>query len=208
MMKNVTTTIIGVVVLAAGSVFAATSYRAFVSPGSDEAAGAAPVLTVETAPALAERVVAASSTTPVRLVIPSIGVDAKVKSVGLTKEGDIATPGNFTDVAWYKYGPAPGRPGSAVMNGHLDNGLGLAGVFSRLKDLKEGDDVIVNDAAGQRLAFRVSAVRTYGLGEPAPEVFLSGAGPRLSLVTCDGVWNKAKKSYSERLVVFAEYVGS
>ena len=35
---------------------------------------------------------------------PALGIDAFVRHVGVNAQGDMATPGNFTDVGWYKYG--------------------------------------------------------------------------------------------------------
>src|SRR5258708_8876370 len=43
-----------------------------------------------------------SSPYPVRLSIPALNVDAKIKYVGITKEGNMTTPGYFTHVEWNK----------------------------------------------------------------------------------------------------------
>src|ERR1039457_7041885 len=75
--------------------------------------------------------------TPVRLVISALHIDAKVQDVGITKNGNMATPNNFTDVGWYKYGALPGEMGSAVIAGHVDDGLALPGVFKHLGDLQK-----------------------------------------------------------------------
>src|SRR3989338_6359653 len=77
---------------------------------------------------------------PARLRIPAIGVDAAVQSVGLSWKGtgDMGIPTNFTDVAWYNGGPAPGAPGSAVINGHLDGKEVPQAVFYNLGKLKPG----------------------------------------------------------------------
>jgi LPXTG-site transpeptidase (sortase) family protein len=116
----------------------------------------------------------------------------------------MATPGNFTDVAWYKYGPAPGQPGDAVFDGHLDNGLGLPGVFKNLHNLRVGDDVAVEDANGTVLHFKVSDVESYPLEDaPAGDIFSESGPPRLTLITCDGVWEQQEKTYDHRLVITA-----
>src|SRR4051812_9478797 len=59
---------------------------------------------------------------PARLLIPSIGVNAAVESVGLSKtgSGDIGIPSNFVDVAWYNRSPRPGDSGISIIDGHLD----------------------------------------------------------------------------------------
>src|SRR5258708_38380056 len=60
---------------------------------------------------------------PDRLDIPVLNIDAAVLQVGIARSGHMAVPPNFTDVGWYKYGSLPGQKGSAVMAGHVDNGL-------------------------------------------------------------------------------------
>jgi hypothetical protein len=45
---------------------------------------------------------------PVRLRIPSIGVDTPLEQVGLDADGTIAAPRRFQDGAWYRGAPAPG----------------------------------------------------------------------------------------------------
>lgn len=48
--------------------------------------------------------------------------------------------------------------------------------------------------------------RTYNPGH-ADEVFHQGDdGSHLNLITCDGVWDGVEKSYSKRLVIFADIV--
>src|SRR5689334_11255756 len=70
---------------------------------------------------------------PDRIIIPKIGVNAKVEQVGITFKGNMSTPKSFFDVGWYKYGTIPGNLGSAVIDGHVDNGFEMAGVFAGLK---------------------------------------------------------------------------
>src|SRR5437867_4208901 len=81
---------------------------------------------------------AAARAGPVRLRIPSIGVDAPVDEVGLTPQGDLATPTDPGHVGWYRGGSLPGEPGSSVVDGHLDWWSGPA-VFADLGRLQGGD---------------------------------------------------------------------
>jgi sortase A len=149
----------------------------------------------------------ASSTAPVRLFIPAIGVDAGVQNVGITRKGTMAVPTNYKDVGWYRYGPVPGKSGSAVMAGHLDNGFGLSAVFKRLADLKENDDVFITDVSGHQLHFRVIKTGMYDYNASTKDIFASSSNARLNLITCEGTWNTNSKMYSNRRVVFTELVG-
>ncbi|MDB5254008.1 MAG: peptidase sortase [Parcubacteria group bacterium] len=145
---------------------------------------------------------------PARLSIPALGIDTKVQQVGLNIKGNMGTPNNFTDVAWYKLGPRPGEIGSAVMDGHVDNGLALQGVFKHLEDLKIGDDVYVTREDGKKLHFQVVDKATYPYNDSAANetVFGKKDAARLNLVTCTGDWVAAQKTYTDRLVVFTKLV--
>lgn len=144
---------------------------------------------------------------PVRLRIPSIGVDANIQSAGLLKDGTMGIPTNFTDVAWYNRGARPGMPGSAVIDGHLDGKDVPEAVFYNLGRLRVGDLVEVEDSRGVVLKFKVVDIETYDYKASASEVFSGDATKaRLNLITCGGNWDKSKKTYDERVVVFTELI--
>lgn len=140
---------------------------------------------------------------PVRLTIPAIDVNASIQQVGVNPRGEMEVPSNTVDVGWFKLGPRPGEKGSAVISGHIDGKNGEAGVFTNLHKLKAGDKLYIEDDSGTTSAFVVRESRTYDPGY-AEEVFSLNNDVHLNLVTCDGVWDGAKKSYSKRLVVFAD----
>lgn len=141
---------------------------------------------------------------PVRLIIPAINVDANIQHLGVTQGGEMEVPDNSVDVGWFKLGSIPGEKGSAVIAGHFDGKSGETGVFTNLHKLKKGDKLYVQDEKGISTSFVVREMRTYDPGY-ADEVFSSNDnGAHLNLVTCDGVWDKNKKSYGKRLVVFAD----
>lgn len=142
---------------------------------------------------------------PVRLVIPSIKVDAAVQYVGLTEEGDVGSPDGPNDAAWFGEGVRPGEVGSAVITGHYGrwkNGSGS--VFDNLDELKEGDKIYVTDKSGSTVSFTVKKKQTYNFEDSVPEIFAKNDGIYLNLITCKGEWLKNLKTYSDRLVVFAE----
>lgn len=146
---------------------------------------------------------------PVRLIIPAIGVDATIQTVGLSWRGDgtMGIPTNFTDVGWYRNGPIPGEPGSAVIDGHLDGKNVREAVFYNLDKLIQGDVVEVVDMHGKTLRFRVVDIKTYDAKAPTAEIFSGDVSKiRLNLITCAGDWNKNQKSYSNRIVVFTELI--
>lgn len=149
-----------------------------------------------------------STASPVKLIIPSISVDAEIERVGKTSAGKMAVPTNFTDVGWYKHGAFPGTVGNAVIAGHLDNGKGTPAVMNDLSELKIGDNVYVTNKDGQKLNFQVTGMSLYDYNDaPLDMIFGSSTKAHLNLITCDGVWDQSKKNYDKRLVVFTDFVG-
>ena len=148
--------------------------------------------------------VGSAAAAPARIVIPSIGVNARVEALGLTASGNMAAPASFGDAGWYRYGPVPGSTGSAVIAGHLDNGLGFDGVFKNLDALQAGDIITVVSRDGTRQTFEVVGKREYPYtAVPDSLLFATSGPPRLVLVTCAGALLYLKRTYDRRLVVFA-----
>jgi sortase (surface protein transpeptidase) len=150
----------------------------------------------------------ASEDIPARLSIPSLKIDAAIQSLGVNAKGNMASPSNFRDVGWYKYGPTPGQKGSAVIDGHVDNGLGLSGVFKDLHKIAIGADIFIETKNGERLRFIVVEVESYPYkGVPVDRLFTRSDDAYLNLVTCGGTWVKADKTYDQRLVVYTKLAG-
>ena len=141
---------------------------------------------------------------PARLRIPSLNINAKVEPVGVKADGTMATPSNFDNVAWYSPGAKPGGQGSAVFAGHVNNALLRSGVFEHLSQIKKGSYIMVEDAAGKSLVYRVSSVEEYEPGASTDALFAATGRSRLVLITCDGEWVPSARSYDKRLVVVAE----
>ncbi len=142
---------------------------------------------------------------PVRLTIPKINVDTAFEYVGITAGGAMDVPKSPAEVAWFKLGIRPGEKGSAVIAGHFGWKNGIAAAFDDLNKLQKGDRVYIEDEKGVKTSFVVRESRSYDAKADASDVFDSGDGKaHLNLITCEGVWNKTKKSYSDRLIVFTD----
>lgn len=146
---------------------------------------------------------AAALMVPRRIEIPVLGVDADVEQVGITKSGRMATHESFSTAAWYKYGPAPGEEGSAVIAGHLDNALGMPGVFSSLKDLRPGDKIVVINTNREELHFVVESAEVLAPDADTANIFATDGPPRLVLITCEGEWDQEHKQYTGRRAIYA-----
>jgi LPXTG-site transpeptidase (sortase) family protein len=146
---------------------------------------------------------------PIRLEIPEIGVNSALEYVGLTAQGAVAVPAGPKNAAWFYLSPTPGNIGSAVIVGHDGWKDGIPAVFDNLYELKKGDKVYVEDDTGVTTTFVVTAIQSYNQYADATTVFTSSDGKaHLNLITCEGVWNPATQSYSNRIVVFTDKVST
>jgi LPXTG-site transpeptidase (sortase) family protein len=174
------------------------SFLAFGIPGKPPAQIAAPV------PKVASLPVGSYRGLPTRLKIPAINIDVAIESVGNTPKGDMAAPSDVANVGWYKYGALPGELGSSVLAGHVVGSKGEPVVFAKLDKLKAGDILSVVDAKGIVVSFTVRELKSYDQTQQPSEVFNSGSGIHLNLITCAGDWDAAQRHYLKRLVVFAD----
>ena len=90
-----------------------------------------------------------------RLAVPALGVDTAVDPVGVEPDGQMTLPAEVDRVGWYRFGPAPGADGSAVIAGHVDDREQGLGAMAPLRDAAVGDEVVVTDAAGTATRWRV-----------------------------------------------------
>jgi Sortase domain len=140
---------------------------------------------------------------PVRVRIPSIGVDSPLVQLGVDGDGALVPPDDFARAGWFADGPVPGEIGPAVLAGHVDSHDGPA-VFFRLVDLATGADVLVDLADGTTVRFTVAGAARYPKDEfPTEDVY--GPTPRaeLRLITCGGEFDRDRRSYRDNVVVFA-----
>jgi LPXTG-site transpeptidase (sortase) family protein len=110
----------------------------------------------------------------------------------------------MTDTAWYKDGSRPGQAGNAVFAGHVNNALTTSGVFGHLNQVHLGDYVTVADQEGKTLVYKVTALDQYPADEaPVASIFAKTGPSQLVLITCDGEWVPAEKTFDKRLVITA-----
>jgi sortase (surface protein transpeptidase) len=139
---------------------------------------------------------------PVRLRIPSLGVDAPVAAVGYAA-GEMEIPPRADTVGWYRYGPAPGQPGSAVLAAHVA-WRGKSGVFADLRLAAPGAVVEVGFADGTLRRFRVVALASYDKAQlPSADVFRRDGEAVLTLITCGGAFNPSLRSFEDNVVAYA-----
>jgi hypothetical protein len=142
--------------------------------------------------------------TPVRLQIPTIGVDSTLIGLGLQADGTLEVPSAGFPAGWYTGSPTPGELGPAIIAGHVD-WAGRPGVFSELRDLTPDDEIVIVRQDGSTARFRVSRVERFDKEAfPTQAVYgdLDHAG--LRLITCGGEFDRQARRYRDNVVVFAE----
>lgn len=166
-------------------------------------------LSVATAAAIASLPIAKvmSRSVPVRVVVPSIGVDSSLMNLGLLADGSLQVPPGATPAGWYTGAPTPGELGPAIIVGHI-NWAGVEGVFYRLHSLLPGALIDVVRADGSTAVFEVLSVHEYPKDTfPTQLVYGNTAYSALRLITCGGAFDAKVHSYEDDIVAYAELVG-
>ena len=141
---------------------------------------------------------------PVGLRIPALDQHAPINPAGVEDNGEMEVPDNVTDVAWYKYGSAPGNAGSAVLAAHVDLAGQGPGVFFELRDLEPGSVIYIDFDDGTTEAYVAEARAIYDKEDlPTEAIFSRDGPPVLTLVTCGGGFNQRLRRYDSNVVVYA-----
>ncbi|KUF16926.1 class F sortase [Streptomyces silvensis] len=141
---------------------------------------------------------------PVRVSVPSIGVDSSLMRLGLNADRtvEVPPPDKGMTAGWYTGGAVPGEPGAAVIIGHNDTRFGRA-VFHDLKKVRTGADIAVRDSRGKTVHFTVTGTETVDKKTfPTKKVYGSTRSRALRLITCDGAFD-AQGHPVDNLIVYA-----
>lgn len=203
--------VIGLLAVVAGVTFAGTGQeRPILSEAAEEAASVAAFRIVMSGEATAEpleepaEVVEPQPFMPdgqslfnvrgaTRVVVPSVGIDSEVRSVGYTfRDGGLSYDVPRFEAGQYVGTAAPGQLGNSVIGGHVANRGGEA-VFQHLPGVSAGD--IIEVYSGDQM-FRYSVTEIKVVAADATSVMSQTQDATLTLITCF-----PGQDYSERLVV-------
>ncbi|HEX6526450.1 MAG TPA: class F sortase [Streptosporangiaceae bacterium] len=162
----------------------------------------APAVPIETAAALKPSV-------PVRIVIPSLYVDAPITLLGRSADGEVQVPplANHNLAGWYDRSVMPGQDGTSIILGHVDSYTGTS-VFFNIRYLVPGQLVKVVRANGSVATFAVDGVREVAKATfPSREIYGNTRYPGLRLITCGGPFNAASRQYLDNIVVYTHLIG-
>ncbi|MFF1421820.1 class F sortase [Streptomyces sp. NPDC058280] len=145
-----------------------------------------------------------SRSVPVRLRIPSIGVDAPLTRLNLDAAGALRPPPADKPglAGWYGDGTAPGSAGTAVTAGHVDTPTG-PGVFYDLGAVTKGDLIEISRADRRTAVFSVDGVEVHDKkGFPDEKVYGSSGLAELRVITCGGGYSR-RTGYQGNIVIYA-----
>jgi hypothetical protein len=138
---------------------------------------------------------------PVRVRVPSVGIDAPVRPVGASSGGIEVPP--VDRAGWFRAGPRPGEPGRTVVIGHRDSVAGPA-VFAQLPVVEAGAVVSVADSRGQSHSYKV--IRSLEASKdafPAELVYGRTRRSTIALITCGGPFDQASGHYRDNIIILA-----
>jgi sortase (surface protein transpeptidase) len=146
--------------------------------------------------------------TPTRISIPAVNLEAEVINVDLNADGTIGTPSlaNAKVAGWYDRGPAPGQDGAAVVDAHVDSSLmaDYRGAFYYLGLTKPGMQVDVYRADHSEAVFTIDEVQVALKSDfPTNQVYAPTPYASLRLITCGGDFDQTTHAYLGNTIVYA-----
>ncbi|MGN6253347.1 MAG: class F sortase [Marmoricola sp.] len=143
---------------------------------------------------------------PVRLVVPSLHIDAPIVPIEVSADATLDPPSNPREVGYWKRSAKPGSlTGQTVITGHTVHTGG--GQMDHLGSIRQGASIRIVTPVGT-MWYRETQVVVYSkeqLSKHAAELFSQKRKHnRLVLITCTG-WTG--KEYTSNVVVFATPLG-
>ncbi len=172
---------------------------------ASESSDGDPVVPSETKPASGTATYSVAPTLPRTIVIPKLGVDARILRLGVKSNNELRAPANIFDAGWYDGSAKPGEAGAMLIDGHV-SGPTQHGVFYGLKTLAGGDQIMVSRGDGKIFTYRVQQVKTYDADKVDMAAALTpviAGKPGLNLISCSGSVDSTGTGFTQRTVVFA-----
>ena len=94
---------------------------------------------------------------PRYLDIKRLDIHARALISEVDTNGILAVPGNIYDVNWYSGSSKPGHNGYIIFSG-IHSGKTKKGVFANLDSLEKGDEITIENGAGDKYTYQVKEV--------------------------------------------------
>lgn len=144
---------------------------------------------------------------PRTITISSVGIDGCIQQVGVDRHNTIVAPSNVHVAGWYTKSVLPGEQGISIIDGHVSGRYSDA-IFGKLKESRAGDSITIERGDGSIKTFEIVDSRSFATEDVMRHMFdpLENVDTQLTLITCDGIYDKDQRSYNDRLLVRAKLV--
>lgn len=151
---------------------------------------------------------------PRYISIPKLGIEnARIVQLGIIKKtGQLDAPVSIHDAGWYNGSALPGKGGAMLMDGH-NGGPNFGGIFEKLRELKNGDEIIIERGDSKKLTYVVKDNRDmnvkdindpsnkWGMATMTNSIEAGKEG--LNIITCVGQWDERSQTFNERTMLRA-----
>jgi hypothetical protein len=145
---------------------------------------------------------------PAKILIPTIGVSARIIPLDLNADRTLQVPADFGVAGWFRGAAEPGEAGPAIVVGHVDSVSG-PGAFYHLRALRKNDVITMVSKGGWTIRYTVTATLATPKSDfPTKMVYGETPKPTLRLITCDGAFNSSTGHYVDNYIVFAKWAGT
>jgi sortase A len=145
---------------------------------------------------------------PVAIQVDAAEINASIEILEIV-DGVMQDPTGPWVVSWYKETSKLGGGGNIVMAGHVDYWDVGPSVFWNLRNLAQGDQIVVTGEDGSAHTYEVEWIENFD-ADNAPIAEIVGPTDResLTLITCGGPFDYESGHYLQRTVVRANLVAT
>lgn len=153
---------------------------------------------------------AANPTDPVNIIVEKAGINAIVEHQDIV-DGVMVNPSGPWVVAWYRQTATLGEQGNVVLAGHVDFWNVGPSVFFNLRDLAQGDEIILTGEDDSTYTYAVDWVETFLMedlttGGVLEDVTGHTNTRSVTMITCGGEFDYVNGEYLSRMVVRGTFV--
>lgn len=152
---------------------------------------------------------ASNPSDPVNIVVENAGINAIVEQQNIVN-GVMSNPSGPWVVAWYPQTATLGEQGNVVLAGHVDFWNVGPSVFFNVRDLVEGDEIVLTGEDDSTYIYAVDWVETFLMEDLTAGVLEDVTGHTdtrsVTLITCGGEFDYVNGEYLSRMVVRASFV--
>lgn len=153
---------------------------------------------------------AANPSAPANIRVEKAGINADIEQLDIVN-GVMANPSGPWVVAWYRQTATLGEQGNVVLAGHVDFWNVGPSVFFNLRDLAQGDEMVLTGEDGRTYTYAVDWVETFLLDDLTTGGVLQDVTGHtdtrsVTLITCGGEFDYVNGEYLSRMVVRGTFV--